>query len=320
MAATLAIKPRPPVLETEPVQPGPEDGLLRCFEARTFEFGKFRLYVAQRQLLNAHGGAIDLPSDAIDLLLYLVERPGEVLDESTLQTSIWPGSADTKRHLSACIVTLRRALGDTGLRHRFIVTVPGRGYQFVARVRMDFARGHENLPVDPPAVPAVPADRLPERHALWIASGATALVLTGLFAWLFWQHPGALGLRTSSVAILPFLDLSPGRDLEYFTDGIAEELINSLDSVKSLRVIGRGSAFAFKGVHADARSIGATLNVDKLLEGSVRISGEWIRISVRLVRTRDGVSLWSQTYDRRLDDTLAIQSAIASDVTAYLRD
>ena len=98
-----------------------------------------------------------------------------------------------------------------------------------------------------------------------------------------------------TIAVLPFADLSPARDMEYFTDGMAEELMNSLAQCGSLRVIGRKSAFAFKGTNEDARSIGEKLKVDSILEGSVRKSGERIRISARLVRTRDGFSLWSQT-------------------------
>ena len=106
--------------------------------------------------------------------------------------------------------------------------------------------------------------------------------------------------------------------MEYFADGIAEEMMNSLDRVGTLRVIGRRSAFAFKGTNEDARSIGEKLKVDSILEGSVRKAGDRIRISARLVRTRDGFSLWSQTYDRKLDDVLDIQSAIAGEVAAAL--
>jgi len=121
-----------------------------------------------------------------------------------------------------------------------------------------------------------------------------------------------------TIAILPFADLSPTHDMEYFTDGIAEELMNSLARVSSLRVIGRRSAFAFKGTNDDARTIGAMLKVDSILEGSVRKAGERIRISARLVRTQDGFSLWSENYDRKLNDVLDIQSSIAGEVAAAL--
>ncbi len=294
-------------------------------EARIFEFGGFRLDVAQRQLLASDGTHIDLPSRAFDLLLYVVERPGELLDKSTLLKGVWPTTVVEESNLSQSIFALRRALGDTAHEHRFIVTVPGRGYQFVAPVRMEFARGDEESTSDPAPAPSI--SRFRERRGLWIASAIAALALVGLMTWLFWPHADAPDSRASvsagiaspqTIAILPFADLSPARDMEYFTDGMAEELMNSLARGGSLRVIGRGSAFAFKGTNQDARSIGEKLKVDSILEGSVRKSGERIRISARLVRTHDGFSLWSETYDRKLDDVLDIQSAIAGEVAAAL--
>jgi len=293
-------------------------------EARIFEFGGFRLDVAQRQLLTSDGGVVDLPSRAFDLLLYLVERPGELLDKSTLLKGVWTTTVVEEGNLSQSIFALRRALGDTAHEHRFIVTVPGRGYQFVAPVRMEPARGDEGSPIDPPIVPS---DRFRERRALWIASGIATLALIGLFAWMFWPHADLPSSRASAsagnpapqtIAVLPFADLSPARDMEYFTDGIAEELMSSLSKVGSLRVIGRRSALAFKNTNEDARNIGEKLKVDSILEGSVRKAGDRIRISARLVRTHDGFSLWSQTYDRKLDDVLDIQSSIASEVAAAL--
>ena len=294
-------------------------------EARIFEFSGFRLDVAQRQLLASDGAHIDLPSRAFDLLLYVVERPGELLDKSTLLKGVWPTTVVEESNLSQSIFALRRALGDTAHKHRFIVTVPGRGYQFVAPVRMEFARGDEESTSDPAPAPSI--SRFRERRGLWIASAIAALALVGLMTWLFWPHADAPDSRASvsagipspqTIAILPFADLSPARDMEYFTDGMAEELMNSLAQGGSLRVIGRGSAFAFKGTNQDARSIGEKLKVDSILEGSVRKSGERIRISARLVRTHDGFSLWSETYDRKLDDVLDIQSAIAGEVAAAL--
>ncbi|HEU5138129.1 MAG TPA: winged helix-turn-helix domain-containing protein [Steroidobacteraceae bacterium] len=293
-------------------------------EARTYEFEGFRLDVARRQLLTGDGRHIDLPSRAFDLLLYVVERPGELLDKSTLLKSVWPTTVVEESNLSQCIFALRRALGDTAQNPRFIATVPGRGYQFVAQVRME-PRNNESLPPDPAVTPSPGSVRTirPE----WIAAGVVALAVIGLIAWLSWPRADAPGSDAAlsagvpaprTIAVLPFTDLSPDRDMEYFADGIAEEMMNSLGKVESLRVVGRQSAFAFKGTNEDARSIGKKLGVDSILEGSVRKAGDRIRISARLVRTRDGFTLWSQTYDRKLDDVLDIQSAIASEVAVAL--
>jgi TolB-like protein len=128
--------------------------------------------------------------------------------------------------------------------------------------------------------------------------------------------------RTASVvqtiAVLPFLDVSPRRDMEYFADGIADELITSLARVPSLRVTGRTSSFASKDAQADIRAIGERLKVEHVLHGSVRRDRGRIRIAATLVRIRDGYALWRQTYHRRLDDILEIQGTIAREVISAL--
>ena len=103
-----------------------------------------------------------------------------------------------------------------------------------------------------------------------------------------------------SVAILPFVDMSAGRDQEYFCDGIAEEIINALCCVRSLRVASRTSSFQFKGRPADVREIGRSLGVGSVLEGSVRKAGDRVRITAQLVNTSDGYHLWSESFDRDL--------------------
>ena len=121
-----------------------------------------------------------------------------------------------------------------------------------------------------------------------------------------------------SIAVLPFADLSPNKDQEYFSDGLSEELLNQLAQLHDLRVIGRTSSFAFKGKNEDLRAIGATLGVNHILEGSVRKDGDRLRITAQLINAVDGSHLWSQTYDRKLDDVFAIQEDIARAVTGAL--
>ena len=122
-----------------------------------------------------------------------------------------------------------------------------------------------------------------------------------------------------SIAVLPFADMSAGKDQEYFADGLAEELLNLLAKLPELRVIGRTSSFQFKGRNEDLRVIGEKLNVAHILEGSVRQSGETVRISAQLIRAADGSHLWSQTYDRTLDDILVVQDDIAGEVVKALK-
>ena len=122
-----------------------------------------------------------------------------------------------------------------------------------------------------------------------------------------------------SVAILPFVDMSPEHDQEYFCDGIAEEIINSLCCIRDLRIASRTSSFQFKGRAADVREIGRMLGVGAVLEGSVRKAGERVRITAQLVGSADGYHLWSESYDRELSDVFAIQTEIAQKLVEALR-
>jgi TolB-like protein/tetratricopeptide (TPR) repeat protein len=121
-----------------------------------------------------------------------------------------------------------------------------------------------------------------------------------------------------SIAVLPFADMSAGKDQEYFADGLSEELLNLLAKLPELRVIGRTSSFQFKGRNEDLRVIGEKLNVAHILEGSVRKSGEKVRITAQLIKAVDGSHLWSETYDRTLDDIFAVQDDIAGEVVKAL--
>jgi len=121
-----------------------------------------------------------------------------------------------------------------------------------------------------------------------------------------------------SIAVLPFVNMSSDPEQEYFSDGLSEELLNQLAQIDKLKVIGRTSSFAFKGRNVDLREIGEQLGAAHLLEGSVRKSGDRLRITAQLIETRNGHHLWSETYDRRLDDVFAIQDEIARTVTDAL--
>jgi len=122
-----------------------------------------------------------------------------------------------------------------------------------------------------------------------------------------------------SIAVLPFVDMSPQKDQEYFCDGLAEELINALTHIKTLRVAARTSAFSFKGEKYDVREIGDKLNVDTVLEGSIRKAGERLRITAQLVSVADGYHLWSEKYDRNMEDIFAIQDEISLAIVDKLK-
>jgi len=122
-----------------------------------------------------------------------------------------------------------------------------------------------------------------------------------------------------SIAVLPFVDMSEAGDSAYFADGLSEELLNLLAKIKELQVAGRTSSFAFKGNNQDLRVIGEQLNVENVLEGSVRRAGNKVRVTAQLVSAKDGYHIWSETYDRELTDIFAIQDDIASHVVEALK-
>ena len=123
----------------------------------------------------------------------------------------------------------------------------------------------------------------------------------------------------ASIAVLPFANLSADKENEYFSDGLAEEIINALTHVRGLKVTARTSAFAFRGENQDIRKIAETLNVRTILEGSVRRAGSRIRVSAQLINAADGYHLWSERYDAEMADVFAVQDEIASAIAGALK-
>ena len=137
------------------------------------------------------------------------------------------------------------------------------------------------------------------------------LAAVGGYFWRSRRHVDTAGVNTASIAVLPFADMSPGKDQEYFSDGLAEELTNALAKVPGLKVTGRSSAFQFKGKNEDLRTVGQKLNVANVLEGSVRQEGNHLRITAELTKVNDGFQLWSEEYNPEIKDIFAVQDQIA---------
>ena len=185
---------------------------------------------------------------------------------------------------------------------------PSRRYQSALELRTDLermGRGRASALVGLPG----------RRASLMAIAGLAAAALGGVF----WYRHTAAPVVTQSIAVLPFLNLSPDKDQEYFSDGLAEELLNGLSRIPNLRVTGRTSSFQFRGKTEDSRAIGQKLNVAMLLEGSVRRQGSHIRITAQLIKAADGFQVWSQVYDRDMGDILAAQEEIARAVTGALK-
>jgi TolB-like protein/Tfp pilus assembly protein PilF len=179
----------------------------------------------------------------------------------------------------------------------------------------------KSVPVEaaqpPTELPAKPARRIP----IGMVAGGVGLAILMVAGLFFWKNrparPG--GPALSSIVVLPFSDFSSQKDQEYFSDGLTEEIIDALSRVPNLRVVARTLAFAFKGQSHDIRQIGRQLNVDALLEGSVRKAGDQLRITAQLNRVSDGTHLWSRTYDRQLRDVFTVQREISQSIASQLR-
>lgn len=159
-------------------------------------------------------------------------------------------------------------------------------------------------------------------HRKWLAllsvGGLLFVVLAGGL-WRRFVQKTVPSVGTASIAVLPFVDLSPGHDQEYFSDGLAEEILNDLAKIPNLKVVARTSAFQFKGKNEDLHVIRQKLNVENVLEGSVRKEGTRVRITAQLIKADDGFHLWTESYDRDLTDVLTVQDDIAKAVTSALR-
>src|SRR5262249_49102790 len=154
----------------------------------------------------------------------------------------------------------------------------------------------------------IAAARMWRRPAVGILA-AVVLVAAGATVWRSRQNaPTAPTQDRKSVAVLPFVNMSSDKENEYFSDGITEDLITALSKVSGLHVAARTSSFAFKGKSEDVRTIGTQLNVGALLEGSVAKAGNQVRITVQLINAQDGYHLWSDSYDRDLQDIFAVRS------------
>jgi TolB-like protein/DNA-binding winged helix-turn-helix (wHTH) protein len=294
-------------------------------EKEIYRFGSFLLDPVER-ILSCQGNPVSLTPKAFDTLLCLVRNQGRMLTKDELLKQVWPGTFVEEVNLAVNISTIRKALGENPQDCRFIATVSGRGYRFVGEVRQvtnGNSSEHGMIGDGDHAAPGVATDlRLSLRTLRSLILVLLAVLSVATFAGYSWlrRKPTTVPLATTaSIAVLPFVDMSPAKDQEYFTDGLSEELINGLAKISGIRVVARSSAFQFKGKNEDPRSVGRKLGVSDILEGSVRKEGEHVRISVELIKAEDGFQLWSQTYDRRTDAIFAVQDEIATAVSDALQ-
>lgn len=287
-----------------------------------YEFGDFRLDALRRVLsARADGSPLPVTGKIFDTLLLFVERAGQLLDKRTLMETLWPDVVVEESNLTQTIHTLRRLLGERPDDHRYVVTVPGRGYRFVAQVTTSVFEEPQPAALEP--TQETGAQR-PAKRRMLAASGAAMVVLAGVAFWLLQgsrhaERSAPIAPTQLSIAVMPFVDMSEAHDQAYFAEGLSEEILNLLAQSTTLRVTARTSSFAFKERAVDIATIAGTLKVTHVLEGSVRKSGNRLRITAQLVDGVGGVHLWSQTYDRDVADIFGIQDEIAAAVAQSLQ-
>ena len=234
---------------------------------------------------------IRIERKAMDVLLALVSAAPGVVSVASILERVWPNVVVLDNVVHQAIGQLRKSLADDANAPRFIQTVPRRGYRLIAEVRRESS-------VTP--LPLTPALGTPSSD-----SSATPRIVT---------HDDE-----NSICVLPFLNLSGDPSQECFSDGLSAELINQLAMIKELRVIGHTSSFSFKTKTEHPRRLGAILGVRYLLEGSVRRTGERLRINAQLIECPSGFQLWSERFDRQLVDVLRMQDEIAQAVARAMR-
>lgn len=287
---------------------------------RVYRFGAFALDL-DRGALSRNGEGLKLRPKAFDVLTYLVEHHGRLVSKRELTHAVWGHAYVSGASLTQCLFDIRQALGDES--HEMIRTVPRRGFIFELPVR--FPEG-KPTPSDAEKEPVAYGSRAPgaaSTRRVPLLALVGLILAAGLGAAIYLGNELSIVSRQAvaapnTIAVLPFDDLSPGGDQKYFGDGISEELINVLTQIPGLRVTARTSAFSFRGTQADIATIADRLGVALVLEGSVRKSGNKLRITAQLVEAESGSHLWSETFDRELGDIFDIQSEIASAVARSL--
>jgi DNA-binding winged helix-turn-helix (wHTH) protein/TolB-like protein/Flp pilus assembly protein TadD len=274
---------------------------------------------SRKRLLSRDGEPLPLMPKAFDLLNYMVENAGRVLEKDELLSAVWPDTLVEESNLSLNISILRKALGEKPAENRYIATVPGRGYKFVAEVQSgsngDAAarEGSTEATLDSPPVAAHP------RWKYYAAFGAVAVAAAAAFAW-FSLSPGETGGgKIRSIAVLPFKPLVKDQRDEALELGMADTLISKLADSGELIVRPISSVRRFDSIDQDALEAGRQLGVEAVLEGSIQRTEEKIRVNVRLLRTADGSSIWNATYDEQMADIFVLQDSISRRAAEALR-
>ena len=253
-----------------------------------FHFGDHVLDVARRELRRG-AQAVAVEPQVFDVLVYLVHNRDRVVSKDDLIASVWGGRIVSDSTLTSRINAARKAIGDSGEEQKLIRTIARKGLRFVGAVRAQ-TNGDE-----PKNATGSLADKIREQ-----------------------LRPGLPLPDRPAIAVLPFANMSGDPEQEYFSDGISEDIITALSKLRWFFVIARNSSFIYKGKAVHMKQIGEELGVGYVVEGSVRKSGDRVRITVQLNDVGTGSHIWGERYDRDLADVFAVQDEITEAIVAAL--
>jgi len=283
-------------------------------ERLLYEFGPFRLDAGERRLLQ-NGRPIPLTPKAFQTLLVLVQNQGRVVDKEELLRKVWPDTFVEEATLAQNVFTLRKQLGDDRSEAVYIETVPKRGYRFVAAVQPVSSSPHlagaVAESVQPPALPKT-------RRRFWIGA---AILGCALAAGAFYVGRRVEARpRHAMLLVLPVQNLTGNAERSYLADGLTEEFIAQLGAMdpRRLGVIARTSSMAYKDTTKTIDQIGRELNVNYVLEASLREAGQRTRVTAQLISARDQARLWSQDYDAPSGDLVAVEDEIGRAVASEI--
>jgi TolB-like protein/DNA-binding winged helix-turn-helix (wHTH) protein len=290
--------------------------------AHVVRFGSFEMDFESGELRKS-GHRVALPHQALQLLAMLVEQPGELVTRERLQARLWPNGTvvEFDHGINSSIRRLRAALNDSAEQPRYIETLAKRGYRFIFPCEAAAA-------IPRPADLSIPSperkyDRNDSRSRSglrkwrWAAVAAVvlAILLGGSRLYIRYSHASPI----TSIAVLPLVNISRESNAEYLSDGITQEIINTLCSAPRLKVIARSSAFRFKGKEIDPQTAGHTLGVGAVLTGTLMRHADTVTIQADLIRVADGSELWGEQFHRSLSDMQGVQGEIAREIAHKLR-
>jgi TolB-like protein/DNA-binding winged helix-turn-helix (wHTH) protein/Tfp pilus assembly protein PilF len=309
--------------------------------ARILRFGVFEVDLKACEL-RKHGLRLKLSEQPFQVLVLLLDKPGEIVTREELRARLWQGDTfvDFDHGLNNGVMRLREVLGDSSENPRFVETVPRRGYRFIAPVEEAVPTTHSYAPegtTSPPSHAEIPAPEItrpvppesflhwsPRRSARRFLISALVFLLAVVSIGVIWDRFRPAGNisaapRNKSLIVLPLENLSGDKDQDYFADGMTDELIANLAKIRSLRVISRSTAMAYKGTRKPLSQIAKELNVDAVVEGTVLRVGNRIRITAELVQVSTDQHLWADTYESQMEDVLALQNQVSSAIVNEIR-